>query len=165
MKEPKDEETKRKIANVLAHRTHKEWFNRLLAMLHLHDEDKAERFMLLLAIHMVLDRALTSLLSRRLSDPRWVPDPNTIAGTVNRVSFSQRIALAKAARLISASCAEKLLTVNKVRNSLGHWQSPEDGWGLGQVTEIASVDRFEACMNQGQAALNELMDRLCSPVL
>jgi hypothetical protein len=167
MTDHKEEEAKRKIANAVVQRAKKERWKTLLAILHLHEEDKAERFTLLLALHMMLDRVLTALISQRFWEPRLAADFIKVEGMVNKISMQMRIELAHTAGLISEACAKDCMAVNNVRQNLAHWRrkSRTDGWGLGHVREIASEEAFDRCMERGQRALDELIDKATSDFL
>lgn len=104
----------------------------------------ADRLAALLTMHLLLDRAVTALLSARFSDPRTLPDPDEVEKVVGRVHFNNRIELAKAVRLISDSCAADLKAVNKVRNNFAHChpETSKRGWGVGNLPELSSMKDF-----------------------
>lgn len=65
-------------------------------------QEAADRLTALLAMHLLLDRAGTELLSRRLLDPRMSQSLEDVEDVVSDISFFKRVMMAEKAHLISA---------------------------------------------------------------
>lgn len=135
----------------------KQW-EPLLQMLDINDEETSERMTRLLILHLLLDRAVTVVLTTRVLD-RSKPAFSEIEALLAVLEMEMRIDLAKAAHLISPSCASDIKTVNTVRNKLVHYQ-PKRGWGMGHVQELSSVEAYERCIDKGRRALQEVVDTI-----
>ena len=124
-----------------------------LKLLGLTNENKIDRLVRLLVMHLLLDRAIMAGLTLRLIDHES-PDFSKIEAKVAKVEMGKRIELAKAANIISDSCAKDIHAVNDVRNNFAHYQ-PHKGWELDTIQELSSAEAFEKCAVQGNRALAE----------
>ena len=156
----KPEDAKEKIVDAMMKNWEKHRWIHIRAVLDLHTDEAANRLTAFLTVHLLLDRALTDLLSLRLLDPRTEEGLEDVAEAVSRVSFKMRVDLAKAARLISDSCAINIKAVNVVRNKLAHCPPWDSGGGLGLAPALSSMTNFEECMLKGENALNELIKNI-----
>lgn len=156
--ETKDRVKDRLVQAMMKGRDAKRW-RPMLDMLGIRDEDSIERMTRILLLHLMLDRALTALLTLQFLNQRLLAPFDKIEAAVAPVSISKRIELAKAAHLISATCAGGIKTVNKVRNQLAHYQ-PQLGPGVGHVIEISSAKAYEQCIDKGFFALREIIDTM-----
>ena len=126
------------------------------AAFNLHGPVAAERLAALLAMHLLLDRAVTEVIARRLLDPRLGESLEKTEAAVSRVGFDNRVKMAKAAHLISESCAADLMAVNSVRNRFAHSQPKDSEEGDGITPEISSHEDFNRYMERGERAFTEL---------
>lgn len=126
----------------------------------LHSGEAAERLTTLLAMHLMLDREVTALLSLQLIAPRMSRSLEKTEEAVSRVTFDNRVRMAHAACLISDSCAADIKAVNSVRNKFAHCHPKGTKGSKGMVPEISSKKNFEDCMERGRRALNELKEAL-----
>lgn len=159
---PEDSTTARVLNAMMQNWETNRWMH-IRAELDFHSEVAATRFTSVLTVHLLLDRALTELLARRLLDSGRLQDLEDIEVAVSRVNFDHRIKMAKAARLISDSCAEDMKAVNKVRNKFAHFQHNESEKRAGLLPEISSSEDFEKYMQSGDRALSELNSRMIVP--
>jgi hypothetical protein len=132
-----------------------------LEMFGLEDEDTRDRLVRLLIVHLMLDSAVTAVLTARFLDRRLLNPHSEIEAAVSALSMSKRIELARASQLISASCAKGMTTVNKVRNKVAHY-NPKHGLGMKHVKEISSDEAFEEFINEGKRALDEAAQTVVS---
>jgi hypothetical protein len=137
----------------------KQW-GPMLDMLGLRNEDAIERMTRLLLVHLMLDRAVTAVLSVKFLDRRLLAPFSQIEAAVAPLDMARRIDLAQASHLISASCARDMRTVNTVRNKLAHYQ-PKRGWGMEHVQELSSAKAYERCIQKGIRALREVVQIVC----
>lgn len=157
--EENDDRRKHIIGEAMTDRRSKYRWMKYRAVLHLHSEEVADRLTTLLAQHLLLDHAVTAVLSLRLRDPRTPKSLDEVVGAVRRVNFNNRIEIAKASQLISESCAADIKAVNKVRNNFAHHKSAAGG-GVSVLPELESSDDFERCMERGERALDELLKHI-----
>ena len=134
----------------------KQW-KPMLDMLGISDKETSVHLTRLLLMHLMLDRAVTSVLVMRFPDPRLIPSYANIEAILAPLDVSTRIDLAKASHLISPSCASNIKTVNTVRNKLVHYQ-PKLGFGVAHVQEISSAKAYEQCIEKGMCAFREVVD-------
>ncbi|WHZ30056.1 MAG: hypothetical protein OJF51_004858 [Nitrospira sp.] len=154
--EPKD--PKDTIINAIMKNWEKHRWMKFRSALHLHSEEAAERLTSLLALHLLLDRAIEAILSVQLLGPGSLKGKlGQVAEAIRRVTFSNRIDIAKAAGLISGSCAADIKAVNKVRNKVSHSQPKSLDGGVSVAPELSSPKDFEKCMVRGERAFDELM--------
>jgi len=137
----------------------KQW-GPMLDMLGLRDEDAIERMTRLLLVHLMLDRAVTAVLTVKFLDRRLLAPFSKIEAAVAPLDMAMRIDLAQASHLISASCASGMRTVNTVRNKLAHYQ-PKRGWGMEHVQELSSAKAYKRCIAKGMRALREVVQTIC----
>ena len=158
----KSKDVKEKIVDAMMKNFEKHRWMKFRSALHLHSEEAADRLTSLLALHLLLDRAVEAILSvRLLGSGKLKGKLGQISEAVRRVTFSNRIDIAKAAGLISDACAADIKAVNKVRNSIAHSPSskPPDG-SVHVAPEISSPKDFERCMVKGERALEEIMTNI-----
>lgn len=148
------------LLNAMMKRWESQRWMKYRAVLHLHSEETADRLTSLLALHLLLDRMVTAVLSLRLLDPRTVKSLEDVEAAVSRLNFNNRIELAKAARLISDSCALDIKAVNKVRNDFAHSRSKTSKGRVNILPELESSEDFEQCMQTGERALDELLKHI-----
>ena len=118
----------------------------------LDDEEKAERLLRLLVMHLVLDRTVTARVALNLS--KSSSSFSTIEAAVARVPMEKRIDLARAIGAISDSCADDMKAVNQVRNKCAHY-NPHIG-KLTRVPEVSSEAVFEICATRAMRSIRSL---------
>ena len=164
MAKKKDESTTRqsnvaKVVRAMMKAEDSKFWVPMFGWLGLDDDETVERMTRILVVHLLLDRALTALIAVSLLNPRVMPSYKSIEEALAPVSVNQRIELAKAAHLISASCASTIKTVNRVRNKLAH-HYPKLGFGVAHVQEISSQKAFQRCVETGMSALREVIQAI-----
>lgn len=117
------------------------------------NEESGERLTRLLVLHLMLDRAITALITARFS--RLPGSFFKVEATVAKLPIAQRINLLRSAQFITDPCAKDLHAVNEVRNNLAHYQ-PQLGFEMSTVKELSSEKAFEQCAEKGMRALNEI---------
>jgi hypothetical protein len=146
------------VLNAMMNNWEKDRWMRFRSALHLNSEEAAVRLTSMLALHLLLDSALEAILSVRLLGPGELKGKlEPVSEAMGRVNFSHRIDIAKAAGLISDSCAEDIKAVNSVRNKFAHAPSKKSRkGGMGVVREISSPKDFDRCMAKGERAFDEI---------
>lgn len=110
---PKDS-AKDAVVDAMMKNFEKHRWTRFRAALHLHSEEAADRLTSLLALHLLLDRAVEAILSVQLLGPGKLKGKlGKVSEAVKRVMFGNRIDIAKAAGLISDSCAADIKAVKQ----------------------------------------------------
>jgi hypothetical protein len=162
MSKTKDDKNDKKgpIARALMKQWDARRWGPMLDILGIRDEETSERMTRLLLVHLMLDRAVTAVLTVKFLDRRLLAPFPKIEAAVAPLDMSSRIELAKAAHLISDSCASDMKTVNTVRNKLAHYQ-PKLGWGVEHVQELSSAKAYERCIDKGIRALREVVQTIC----
>ena len=146
------------VVNAMMKHWEKHRWMKLRTALHLQSEEAADRLAALLTMHLLLDRAVTAVISARFVDPRTFTNLKDVEGVVGRIFMNRRIELMKVAHLVSNSCAADVKAVNDVRNKFAHFHPEKSGRGseVGNLPELSSMKDFERCMQRGERALREL---------
>jgi hypothetical protein len=120
----------------------------------------------ILVVHLLVDRFLTLLVSAKLATSSQSKEPppdvgKTIAN-IAPLSVPTRLDLASTLGLLTASIAESILEINRVRSRLVHFKPTggKPGWDVDGVEEIASQDASDRCTQKGIEALQALMRAL-----
>ncbi len=117
------------------------------------DKRSGDRLTRLLVLHLLLDRAITALVSCKFHQKRTTFFE--VEKSVAALPIGGRIDLLRAGCFISASCARDIRAVNKARNDLAHYQ-PKLGFELSFVNELSSEQAYQQCMEKGIRALTEI---------
>ncbi len=133
-----------------------------LKLVGLDDDEKAERVMRLLVIHLILDRLLSVLLAGRMVPE---PDNSSLVEAIRelaKLQFASRLKLAKALGMLSSELARDIGEINRVRNDFIHFKPKKGtklmtGWNLDEIPEIASDQAFNRCANLGFSAIKRLL--------
>ncbi|MDH4079598.1 MAG: hypothetical protein OEU68_07265 [Nitrospira sp.] len=149
------------LVNAVMKNLEKHRWMKFRSALHLHSEEAADRLTSILALHLLLDSAVEAILTvRLLGSGKLKGNFGKVSEAVRRVTFTNRIEIAKAAGLISDSCMADIKAVNKVRNALAHTPSRNRVGSVHVEPEISSSKDFDRCMVRGERALDEIMTNI-----
>ena len=161
MAKKKDESTTRqrsvqKVAWAMVKAGEAKFWRPMLGILGLDGEETVERLTRLLVIHLLLDRALTAVITMNFLNSRVSSSFKKLEEVLASLPLSRRIEIAEAAQLISTDCARRIKSVNRVRNKLAHYQ-PKLGFDMTHVQELSSPKAFDRCVGKGKVALDEVI--------
>lgn len=117
------------------------------------DHESGNRLMLLLVLHLMIDRAITEFLTWHFNQKPLKLDDMEVE--VAALPIGRRIRLMKATGLISDSTVTHITAFNKVRNRFAHGD-PKHKYQLKHVDELWSQKAFLDCASKGLDAAAEI---------
>jgi hypothetical protein len=149
------EDARDRVLRALMGREEAELWAPYLDMLGLGDEEMVKRLVRILVAHLLLDRAMTELLTLRLleSPPKQFEQVQEV---IAKLGMRTRIDLARTSQVISDSTADKIQSVNATRNDLAHYV-PKKGWELTHIQELSSQNEFDQFNRKAREAIAELV--------